>query len=112
LPHSGRLRPQMGGILYTVIATLPNEAIRAEYIAWLEDGHLDQVVKGGAHTAMIARVVEPPSPPQVETQYIFSTHELFERYLRDSAPKLREEGLRRFGPARGVRFERRVGEIV
>ena len=29
-----------------------------------------------------------------------------------AAPGLRAEGLARFGPERGVRFERRVGEIV
>jgi hypothetical protein len=102
----------MAGILYSVIATLPDDAACAEYIAWLEDGHIDQVVKGGAHTAMIVRVLEPPTPIQVETRYIFATRDLFDRYVRESAPKLREEGLLRFPPARGISFERRVGEIV
>lgn len=102
----------MGGILYSVIATLPDEATRAEYIAWLEDGHVDQVVKGGAHSAMIVRVVDPPSPLRVETRYVFATRDLFDRYVRQTAPKLREEGLRRFPAQRGVGFERRIGEIV
>ena len=102
----------MGGILYSVIATLPDEATRAEYIAWLEDGHLDQVVKGGAHTAMIVRVLDPEAPPQVETRYVFATRDLFDRYVREAAPRLRQDGLRRFPPERGVGFQRRLGEIL
>jgi hypothetical protein len=102
----------MAGILYSVIATLPDEATRAEYIAWLEDGHIDLVVKGGAHSAMIVRVVDPPVPPRVETRYVFATRDLFDRYVRNTAPKLREDGLRRFPPERGVVFERRLGEIL
>jgi hypothetical protein len=102
----------MSGIAYTVIATLPDEAARAEYIAWLEDGHVDAVIRAGAHSGLIARVIDPPAPPQVETRYIFSTRELFEAYLRDAAPALRAQGLQRFGPARGVRFERRIAEVI
>jgi hypothetical protein len=102
----------MPGILYSVIATFPDEATRAEYIAWLEDGHVDQVIGGGAHSAMIVRTLEPAAPLTVETRYVFSTRELYDRYVRETAPRLREEGLRRFPPERGVAFQRRLGAIV
>jgi hypothetical protein len=103
----------MKRICYMVTATLPDEATLAEYLAFLEDGHVDAVVSHGAHSAMIVRL-EPiaVAPFRVMTQYIFPTRELFDRYLEHFAPALRADGLRRFPPERGVRFERAVGEIV
>jgi hypothetical protein len=46
------------------------------------------------------------------TQYIFTTRELFDRYVSTFAPALRADGLKRFPPERGITFERLVGEIV
>jgi hypothetical protein len=102
----------MPGLLYTVIATLPDETTRSEYIAWLREGHIDAVLQGGADSGMIVRIEQPATPLQVETRYVFSTRALFERYLREHAPRLRADGLARFGPDRGITFERRVGEIT
>jgi len=97
-------------ISYAVTATLPDESVAREYIAWLEGGHVEDVIEGGAHTAMIVRL--QGDPIRVETQYIFSTRELFERYEQKHAPALRADGMKRFGPERGVSFERRIGEIL
>lgn len=102
----------MSAIAYTVIATLPDEETARAYIAWLEDGHVDAVVEGGARSGMIVRVEEPASPIQVESRYVFATREAFGRYVEHTAPALREDGLARFGPDRGVQFERRIGTIV
>jgi hypothetical protein len=102
----------MAAIAYTVTATLPDEQRRAEYIGWLEDGHVDAVIAAGARSAMIVSVEEPVEPPRVHTRYIFSTREALEQYLRLHAPALREEGLRRFGPETGVRFAREVGRVI
>lgn len=99
-------------IAYMVTATLPDEAAAADYIAWLEDGHLDKVIEGGAHSAMIVRLDPEDGPPRVETHYVFATRELFDRYVERTAPVLRAEGLKRFPPERGVRFDRRCGVIV
>jgi hypothetical protein len=104
----------MKRIAYTVTATLPDEATAREYIAWLEGGHIDQVIEGGAHSAMIVRT-DPDNAgdlPRIEVRYIFSTREVFERYVREHAPRLRAEGLRKFGPERKIGFARSVGEIV
>lgn len=104
----------MSAIAYTVTAVFPNETIRDEYIAWLEDGHIDAVVKGGAHSAMIVKLEREAGErgPQVEVRYIFPTRELFDRYVREFAPTLRSDGLARFGPARGVSMSRRIGEVL
>ncbi|MGD9693814.1 MAG: DUF4286 family protein [Phycisphaerales bacterium] len=97
-------------ILYTVTATLPDEATAAEYISWLEDGHVDQVVAAGAHSGMIIRLEGPTL--RVQTQYVFSTRETFDRYVERDAPALRADGLKRFPPERGIAFSREIGEIV
>lgn len=102
----------MTRIAYTVTATLPNESLAREYIQWLQDGHVDDVIEHGAHSGMIVRITDPATPIRVETRYIFSTKALFDRYVERFAPILREEGLKKFPPERGVTFERRIGEIA
>lgn len=103
----------MARILYMVTATLPDEPTAQEYVAWLEDGHVDRVIDGGAHSGMIVRLEGAPGErPRVETHYVFSTRELFDGYVRQHAPALRAEGLKKFPAERGIVFERRVGEIV
>ncbi len=99
-------------LIYTVTATLPDEATASEYIAWLNDGHVQAVVSGGAASAHVIRVEEPAAPIQVETRYVFASREDHDRYLRDHAPRLRAEGLARFGPGRGIAFQRRLGRVV
>lgn len=95
-----------------VVATLPDAATEREYIAWLEDGHVDAVIGHGAHSAMIVRLEPAAARPRVMTQYIFPTRELFDRYVVQFAPALRADGLKRFPPERGITFERTTGEIV
>lgn len=101
-------------IAYTVIADFPDEATRDEYVAWLEDGHVDAVIAAGAHSAMIVRMdrPSPADPIRVEVRYVFSTRELFENYVNEHAAGLRAEGLKRFPPERGITFRRTTGKIV
>jgi hypothetical protein len=105
----------MAELFYAVVATLPDEATAREYEAWLAGGHLQAVIDAGATESMSVRV-DPDDegdagPIVVATQYVFPSREAFEAYERDHAPALREDGRRRFGD-RGVRFERRTGEVV
>ena len=102
----------MAAIAYSVIATLPTAAAASEYIAWLQAGHVQRVLESGAAWAGIIRIEQPPAPLQVESRYVFPDRATFERYLVDTAPGLRAEGLTRFPPASGVSFERRVGTAV
>jgi len=102
----------MGAIAYTVVATLPDQQTASEYIAWLLDGHIAAVVRGGAQSGEVVRLLEPPKPIQVEARYRFASREAFDRYVSEEAPKLRAEGLSKFPPERGIRFERRLGALA
>ncbi len=97
-------------ILYAVIATLPDEAVRERYAAWLVGGHVQQVCKGGASRASVVKL--DGQPLRVMARYEFATRGGLERYLAEHAPRLRAEGLALFGPETGVTFERLTGEVV
>jgi len=96
---------------YTVTATLPDEQTAEEYIQWLNGGHIQAVLAGGAESAMVVRTDEPATPLFVETRYLFPTRDALTRYLQHAAPALRAEGLARFPAERGVRFSREVGTV-
>lgn len=102
----------MRKIAYTVTASLPDAAMAEAYIGWLREGHVEAVLAGGALEGQIVLLEGPGPQVEVETRYTFAGRGAFEAYERDHAPGLRAEGLGRFGPERGVRFARRVGEIV
>jgi hypothetical protein len=100
----------MARVAYTVTASLPDTPTRDLYEAWLLGGHVEQVRAGGAETAQVVRLSEPPMA--VQTRYEFASEAAFERYLRDHAPALRADGLARFGSLSGVSFRREVGTIL
>lgn len=101
-------------IAYTVTATIPDEPTRERYVSWILDGHAQAVVHGGALGARVLRLDAQPGEAgvKVEVRYEFASREALERYVRDVAPGLRAEGLAMFPPESGVRFDRRVGEVV
>jgi hypothetical protein len=103
----------MAEVCYCVIATLPDEATAAEYIAWLKDGHVEKVIAGGARSGMIVRL-EPEADrrPRVMTQYMFSSRRVFDQYVELHAPALRADGLRQFPPERGITFTRLSGDTL
>jgi len=102
----------MPSIAYTVVATFPDGTLADAYIHWLTTGHIEAVIQGGATSALVVRISDPADPPQVESRYVFADRPAFDRYVSEVAPPLRADGLKRFGPDRGVRMERRIGEIV
>ena len=103
----------MKRICYMVTATLPSKAVADEFVAWLEDGHVRQVVDAGAASGVIVRLDPDPSGnPRVMTQYTFASRGEFDSYVAVHAPALRADGLNKFPPERGISFERRVGTIV
>lgn len=105
----------MAPVLYSVIASLPDAATRDAYIAWLKDGHVDQVIDAGAAHGLICVLDDAPGVEgnvRVMTQYVFPTREAFRDYEQHHAPRLRADGLARFGPDRGVIMERMLGEIA
>lgn len=110
----------MPRMAYSVTAHHPSERQARAYVAWLQGGHVRAVIAGGAESGTITLLDTPPGttnpaegsdPRSVEVRYIFPSRTALDRYLRDFAPALRSEGLARFGPETGTRFERTIGEI-
>jgi Domain of unknown function (DUF4286) len=103
----------MNRLIYTVLAEFDDSVVCDEFIAWLADDHAAKVIKAGALSAEVTRL--EPDPPneshRVEVRYRFSDQNAFDQYLADGAPRLREEGLARFGPERGVRMSRCIGDL-
>ena len=99
--------------IYSVIATLPDDATLETYINWLIDGHVQAVIDGGAASAQVNRL-EPNDRGErrVESRYAFPDRAAFETYERDTAPALREDGIQRFGSIEGVSFERATGHTI
>lgn len=102
----------MAAIAYTVRATLPSSEVAGEFLDWLVGGHMAGVIAGGADRAEAVRVSDPGEPAVVEARYRFPDRAAFDRYEREHAPALRAEGLERFGPGRGIVFERTIGTIL
>jgi len=95
-------------IEYVVRCVCDSETICARMERWLLDGHLADVVAAGASAADVARFDD--APLVVEARYRFADRAAFAAYERDHAPRLRAEGRTLFPD--GVRFERRVGEVL
>src|SRR5206468_3911262 len=106
---SDKPRPSMK-VLYSVAVTLPDAAMADAWRAWLNNGHIAEVLAGGATTARVIRLDGEPNG--FEVHYCFPTRAAFATYERDLAPRLRAEGLKLFPTERGVRYRRSVGEVV
>jgi hypothetical protein len=102
----------MPRLAYMVIATLPHERMVAGYTAWLLGGHVQAVIAGGATVGEVIRL-DPSDADRhrVMSRYEFPSRGAFDRYVRDVAPTLRAEGLAKFGPDKGVTYQRLVGEV-
>lgn len=98
-------------IVYTVTAAFEDAQVAEEWIAWLRDEHLAEVIAGGALDAEVdCHDSASPTCFRCEVRYHFASREAFARYERDHAPRLRAEGLKRFPPERGMTYARSVGE--
>ena len=86
-------------------------AIEAEYRAWL-DAHVREIVAlpGFEGAEVFARLDPAAAEGEVAlcTQYRLRDDDALRDYLREHAPRLRADGLARFGD--GFRAERRVLE--
>jgi Domain of unknown function (DUF4286) len=96
-------------LMYTVHATFTDASVAREWVAWLRDGHLADVMRGGALDACVVRL--DGEPLTFEVRYRFASRESFARYEREFAPSLRAEGLEKFPASRGVSYRRTVGVV-
>lgn len=102
---------------YTVLGRFDDAAVAQEWVEWLRDEHLAEVIDGGALDAEVVELDAPKTQPelagrQFEVHYHFESREAFQEYERDFAPALRAKGLERFPVSRGVTLERRMGAVV
>jgi hypothetical protein len=100
----------MADIAYTVSVTLPDESMAREWLRWLREGHIAEVLGGGACRAEVVALDQPPHA--FEVRYLFPSREAFDRYEREFAPRLRAEGLRLFPVERGVGYQRTSGAVT
>ena len=101
----------MEHVHYSVVATLPNKDLLCKYLDWLQNGHVQAVLRGGALRAHVVQLEPEDGALRVRTIYEFATPQSFEAYVRDHAPALRADGLTHFGPHTGTRFDREHGLI-
>jgi hypothetical protein len=99
----------MTAIRYTVAVTFPDEETAERWLRWLNDGHIAEVLAGGATAAEIVRRDGPVI--EFEARYSFPSREAFDRYEREHAPRLRVEGLRLFPTEHGIHYHRSTGVV-
>jgi hypothetical protein len=99
----------MNQIAYTVMVTFSDGPLADQWLRWLREGHIAEVLQGGATRAEIIALDAPAHA--YEVHYRFPSREAFERYEREHAPRLRAEGLRLFPVEKGVSYRRSVGVI-
>jgi hypothetical protein len=97
-------------IAYTVRCAFEDPEVAGEWTQWLLSEHLDDVVAAGAASAELVRL--DGEDTALEARYRFESRDAYERYEREEAPRLREEGLRLFPLSRGLTYTRTVGEIL
>jgi hypothetical protein len=88
-----------GGVVYEVNLDV-EAAIGADYLAWLRAHVAEICALPGFTGARLHEVIDPPPPPgrlHLCVQYRLVDAAALETYLRDHAPRLRADGLARFG---------------
>ncbi len=76
-----------------------DESIQKDYLAWI-GGHIKDVLKSEGFKAAWLLCEDPESQQGRKkwiVQYLVESNDLLQVYLRDRAPQLREEGVKRFG---------------
>ncbi len=84
-------------------------AVAEAWAGWILREHITEVVAAGALSGRL--VHDDADSASYTVQYEFADRGALERYLAEEAPRLREAGLRRFGPSQ-VAYSRRSGRIL
>ncbi|WP_147653542.1 DUF4286 family protein [Vulcaniibacterium gelatinicum] len=96
------------GVIYEVNLEV-DLAVADGYRAWLA-GHVAEILRlPGFHGAEVLEVLDPPPTAGrlgLSVRYRLRDQTALEGYLREHAPRLRAEGLERWGEA--VRIRRRI----
>ena len=96
-------------ISYTVTVTFSDRTLVEHWLDWLKNGHVADVLAGGASDAEIIEL--EGSSLSYEVRYHFPSREAFANYEKEHAPRLRAEGLVRFPVDKGIAYRRSVGVV-
>lgn len=100
-------------VSYSVFIRIAAPEKETSWLSWMKDKHLEDVKKGGAIKATLIRL-DPKNTEEIiyEARYLFKNRPDFTRYLEESAPALRAEGLEKFPPEDGFSYSRSSGDII
>ena len=96
-------------LVYSVTITLPTPTHRIEFVAWLAEEHMADVVAAGA---MDAEALLHDDPCVVQVLYHFASRDAFAQYERNEAPRLRAHVLTKFADAAQFAFARSTCEVA
>jgi hypothetical protein len=96
-------------VFYEVTATFTDPAAVQPWLDWLANKHIADVCAAGATSGRVVRLDD--SPRTFAAQYAFPDRDAFDRYIRDHAPRLRDEGAAQFPPDQ-VTYTRRSGDVL
>ncbi len=95
--------------LYVVCCRIDRSDKAREWLAWLRNGHIADVIKGGALSAEIFKLDDEGSGLETyEIHYRFASRAAFDDYKVLHAARLQAEGLALFPPAEGFVYSRRT----
>ena len=97
----------MNAVVYEVSADV-DAAIREDYLRWLGPHVAEILALPGFTRADVFEVVDPASPDTLRVcmHYHLVDEAALQAYLREHAPRLRADGIARFGER--IRAQRRV----
>lgn len=99
----------MTPVFYEVTATIHDRSILDDWVRWMGDTHLADVVVAGAMRGRLIRIDGPTAT--FVCQYEFASRSALDRYLSEHAPRLRAEGAAIFDSEQ-VTYMRRTGDIL
>ena len=99
-------------ISYTVRCEITDSEVAENWLRWLRDQHISDVVSAGAKCGDVFEMDHDSKARLFEIRYQFENRASFEKYVSEHAPRLREEGLEKFPLELGLSYSRSSGELI
>ena len=96
--------------LYEVTATIHDAAAEQDWVDWILNQHIADVVAAGAERGQLVHVDTDNDTRVYSVQYEFASRAALDAYLADHAPRLRNEGRALFNETQ-ITYTRRTGAI-
>ena len=95
---------------YTVQCRFDRADVAEDWVRWLREEHIRDVLDAGAVRAELIRLDEPS--PTYRIDYDFPDRAACEHYLAVHADRLRADGLERFPIELGLDYGRSNGDVI